>query len=114
MIPYKRSNLLRADFVIMRILYESVSGLQPYTILQRSKLSGEIFLKAYSALAAKNLVVDHNSLIYLSELGREVFLAGSGMVLSGKKHWRDVPERMRGRTIAVDSFYIPNVFLLNQ
>lgn len=113
MIKYTNPNLLRADFVIMRILHESRSGLQPYTILQRSKLSGAIFFKVFSSLAARKLVAEHDSLIHLTQAGRAVFLAGSGRVLAGAKTWRKVPQKMRGRKLGVDEFYVPNIFLLD-
>lgn len=114
MSKYTTPSMLRADFVIMKILQESLSGLQPYTILKRSKLSGEIFFKVFSALAAKKLIVEHDSLIHLSPIGREVFLAGSGRVLSGRKSWRQVPDKMKGRKIRTDEFYVPNIYLLDQ
>ena len=114
MIKYTTPSMLRADFVIMKVLHESLSGLQPYTILKRSKLSGEIFFKVFSALAAKKLIVERDSLIHLSPAGREIFLAGSGRVLSGRKSWRQVPSSMKGRKIRVDDFYVPNVYLLDQ
>jgi hypothetical protein len=113
MIKYTAPSMLRADFVIMKVLYESLSGLQPYTILKRSKLSGEIFFKVFSGLAAKKLIVERDSLIHLSSTGREVFLAGSGRVLSGRKNWRQVPSNMKGRKIRVDDFYVPNIYLLD-
>ncbi|MCF5030713.1 hypothetical protein [Pseudomonas syringae] len=114
MIKYTTPSMLRADFVIMKVLQESLSGLQPYTILKRSKLSGEVFFKVFGALAARKLIAEHDSLIHLTPTGREVFLAGSGRVLSGPKTWRQVPSRMKGRKIRVDDFYVPNIYLLDQ
>ena len=114
MIKSAKPSMYRADFVIMKTLHESLSGLQPYTILKRSKLSGEMFFKVFSALAAKKLIVERDSLIHLSPAGREIFLAGSGRVLSGRKSWRQVPSSMKGRKIRVDEFYVPNVYLLDQ
>lgn len=114
MIKSAKPSMLRADFVIMKALHESLSGLQPYTILKRSKLSGEIFFKVFSALAAKKFIVERDTLIHLSPAGREVFLAGSGRVLSGRKSWRQVPSNMKGRKIRVDDFYVPNIYLLDQ
>ncbi|WP_053932310.1 hypothetical protein [Pseudomonas coronafaciens] len=113
MIKYTTPSLLRADFVIMKILHESPSGLQPYTILKRSKLSGEIFFKVFSALATKKIISEYDSLIHLTAAGREVFLAGSGRVLSGPKSWRLVPSKMKGRKIRVDDFYVPNIYLMD-
>jgi hypothetical protein len=113
MIPYTKPDKLRADFAIMRTLYEASSGLQPYTLLKRTKLSGEVFFKVFSSLASKKLVVEHESLIFLSQEGRSVFLAGSGRVLPGSKSWRKVPPEMRCRTTGFDEFYVPNVYLVD-
>lgn len=107
-----RSQIDRSSFFIMRILYESDSGLQPYTLLMRSKLSGEIFLKVFKSLTLRGLVVEKNLLISLSKKGLEVFLADSTKILSGPKEWRKVPVEMLGRRIDVDEFYTPNIFLL--
>lgn len=49
MIYYTKPDRLRADFAILRVLHEASSGLQPYTLLKRSKLSERSFLK-FSAL----------------------------------------------------------------
>lgn len=113
MIKYTTANFLRSEFVIMRILHESRSGLQPYTILQRSKLSGAVFFKVFSSLAMRKLVAEHDSLIHLTQTGRAIFLAGSGRVLSGSKPWRQVPQKMRGRKVGINEFYVPNIFLLD-
>lgn len=107
-----RSKNDRASFVIMRILHESDAGLQPYTLLMRSKLSGEVFLKVFNSLAARGLVVEKKLLISLTKKGLEVFLADSTKVFSGPKKWREVPIEMLGRKIDVDEFYTPNIFLL--
>lgn len=101
----------RSSFFIMRILYESDAGLQPYTLLMRSKLPGDVFLKVFNSLTLRGLVIEKNLLISLSKKGLEVFLADSTNVLSGPKEWRRVPGDMLGRKIDVDEFYTPNVFL---
>lgn len=106
-----RSQIDRSSFFIMRILYESNTGLQPYTLLMRSKLSGEVFLKVFKSLTLRGLVVEKNLLISLSKKGLEVYLADATRVLSGPKEWRRVPAEMQGRRIGVDEFYTPNVFL---
>ncbi|CAN7410301.1 hypothetical protein [Pseudomonas brassicacearum] len=113
MIYYTKPDRLRADFAILRVLHEASSGLQPYTLLKRSKLSGEVFFKVFSTLVSKQLVIEHNSLISLSTIGRSVFLAGSGRVLPGSKSWRSVPMKMRGRKIEIDELYAPNINLLD-
>lgn len=107
-----RSKIDRTSFFLMRILYESDSGLQPYTLLMRSKLSGEVFLKVFNSLTLKGLVVENKLLISLTKKGLDVFLADSTKVLSGPKEWRRVPVEMLGRRIDVDEFYTPNIFLL--
>ena len=107
-----RSNIDRASFVMMKILYESDAGLQPYTLLMRSKLRGEVFLKVFNSLVARGLVVEKKLLISLTRKGLEVFLADSTKVLAGPKEWRKVPVEMLGRRIDVDEFYTPNIFLL--
>jgi hypothetical protein len=107
-----KSNLGRADFFVMRVLYDSSSGLQPYTIFQRSKLSGEVFFKVFNRLISEGLVVERKSLLYLSSQGRDVFLAGSSKVMSSDKKWREVPESMRGRKLGIDDFYVPNINIM--
>lgn len=101
----------RRDFVVMKALYESAHGLQPYTLLKRSKLSAELFFKVFSSLVSKGLVFEEQSLIFLTADGRSVFMAGSGRVLAGKKEWRKVPSGMCGKIIEPDEFYVPNAFL---
>lgn len=103
-----------ADFFIMRILYESSLGLQPYTLLKRSKLSGEVFFKVFSSLVSKHLIYERNSLIFLSDSGREIFLPSAGRVIGGsEKSWRAVPETMLGYKLSCEDFYIPNIDLLD-
>lgn len=107
-----KSNLGRADYFVMRVLYDSSSGLQPYTILQRSRLSGETFFKIFNRLVSEGLVIEKSSLIYLSSDGKAAFLAGSSKVMSGAKNWREVPASMRGRKLEQDEFYIPNISIM--
>lgn len=107
-----RSKIDTASFVVMRILYESDAGLQPYTLLMRSKLSGEVFLKVFNSLAVRGLVVEKKLSISLTRKGLEMFVADSTKVLSGPKEWRRIPVEMQGRRIEVDEFYTPNIFLL--
>lgn len=108
------SEKYKADFFIMRVLYESSSGLQPYTLLKRSRLSGEVFFKVFSSLVSKSLVYEKNSLIFLSARGREIFLAGSGRVMAtASKPWRKIPEGMLCRKMAPGELYAPNIFFLN-
>ena len=96
----------------MRVLHDSSSGLQPFTILQRSRLSGEVFFKVFNRLVSEGLVVDKNSLIYLSAKGKAVFLAGSSKVMSTPRGWRVVPANMLGRKLDKDEFYAPNINIM--
>ena len=107
-----KSDMGRSEFFVMRVLYDSSSGLQPYTILRRSRLSGEVFFKVFNRLVSGGLVVEKNSLLYLSPKGKAVFLAGSSKVMSGGKSWREVPASMHGRRLDQDDFYVPNINIM--
>lgn len=107
-----KTNLGRADYFVMRVLYDSSSGLQPYTILQRSRLSGEVFFKTFNRLVSEGLVIEKNSLLYLSPQGKASFLEGSSKVMSGAKSWREVPTNMRGPKLDQDNFYVPNISIM--
>lgn len=107
-----RPNVDRSGLFIMRILYEADSGLQPYTLLKRSKLSGEVFFRKFSELVLKGLLVEKNSLIFLSPAGSAVLITSGNKVSAAPKEWRQVPKNMLGRKVEVGDFYTPNIFLL--
>lgn len=102
----------RSELAMMRLLYESSDGLTPYTLMQRSKLPGQMFMRIFTRLTARGLLTEKNSLIALSSEGKTEYLDNFVKIIPGSKVWREIPQKMKGRKIPLDDLYAPNINLM--
>jgi hypothetical protein len=101
--------------LIIKDLYHSIAGLNPYTFYRRYKISPDVLIKILNDLEEQNLVIYDQIKIRLTTLGRHWVIKNRyNQLYSAEKPWRKPPISDLAPKLSINKPYIPRLSLLDK